>query len=56
MSQISFIERQEDDNYLQDVIAQKIIYYLSLWSDDMRDQLEHLKKKGVMTEVNKDST
>jgi hypothetical protein len=36
MSQISFIERRDEDNYTQDVIAQKIIYFLSLWSNDMR--------------------
>ena len=36
MQQINFIEEQEDDTYVQDVVAQKIIYYLSLWSDDMR--------------------
>ena len=46
---IATIETQED-NYMQDVIAQKIIYYLSLWSDDMRTQLQKLKDSGVMQE------
>lgn len=53
MQQISFIERREEDNYLLDVVAQKIIYYLSLWSDDMRDQLTKLQQKGQMAEVSK---
>ena len=35
---------------MQDVVAQKIIYYLSLWSDDMRTQLQKLKDSGVMQE------
>ena len=37
---------------MQDVIAQKIIYYLSLWSEDMRNQLSELKKQGILQEKN----
>ena len=37
------------------MIAQKIIYYLSLWSDEMRQQLGELKRQGILLEVNKDS-
>ena len=55
MKQINFIEDRDDDNYVQDVIAQKIIYYLSLWSDDMRKQLSELKRQGIMHEVDKDA-
>ena len=55
MQQINFIDEQEDDTYVQDVIAQKIIYYLSLWSDEMRQQLGELKRQGILLEVNKDS-
>ena len=55
MQQINFIDEQEDDTYVQDVIAQKIIYYLSLWSDEMRQQLSELKRQGILLEVNKDS-
>ena len=33
---------------MQDVIAQKIIYYLSLWSDDMRNELSSLKERGLL--------
>ena len=51
MQQINFIDEQDDDNYVQDVIAQKIIYYLSLWSDDMRHQLGELKRQGILHEV-----
>jgi len=40
---------------VQDVIAQKIIYYLSLWSDDMRKQLAELKSQGILHEVPKDA-
>ena len=40
---------------MEDVLAQKIIYYLSLWSEDMRSQLDKLKKKGILHEVSKDS-
>ena len=36
---------------MQDVIAQKIIYYLSLWSEDMRTQLTKLKKQGILHEA-----
>ena len=53
MNQISFIEKDEDDdNYVQDIIAQKIIYYLSLWSEDMRGQLDLLKEKGILQHKN----
>ena len=56
MNQVNFIDEQEDDdNYVQDVIAQKIIYYLSLWSDDMRKQLSELKNQGILHEVSKDA-
>lgn len=55
MNQINFIDEQDDDNYVQDVIAQKIIYYLSLWSDDMRKQLGELKNQGILHEVSKDA-
>ena len=48
MQQINFIDEQEDDTYVQDVIAQKIIYYLSLWSEDMRSHLDELKKQGIL--------
>jgi len=40
---------------VQDVIAQKIIYYLSLWSDDMRKQLNELKKQGILHDAPKDA-
>jgi hypothetical protein len=40
---------------VQDVIAQKIIYYLSLWSDDMRSQLSELKEQGILHEASKDA-
>ena len=40
---------------MQDVIAQKIIYYLSLWSDDMLTQLKKLKDEGILHEVSKES-
>ena len=40
---------------MQDVIAQKIIYYLSLWSDDMLSQLKKLKDSGILHETSKES-
>jgi hypothetical protein len=40
---------------VQDVIAQKIIYYPSLWSDDMRKQLNELKKQGILHDAPKDA-
>lgn len=55
MSKISFIEQEEDDNYMQDVIAQKIIYYLSLWSDDMKKQLDELKQQGILHTGSRDA-
>ena len=54
MNQFNFIEEQNDDCYVQDVIAQKIIYYLSLWSDDMRNQLNELRRSGILHEVSRD--
>ena len=54
MTQISFVDADED-NYMQDVIAQKIIYYLSLWSKDMLAQLNKLKEQGILHEVSKES-
>jgi len=47
VSRISFIERN-DDMYIQDIIAQKIIYYLSLWSTDMLAHLDKLREKGIL--------
>ena len=56
MQQINFIQAQEDDDtYVQDVLAQKIIYYLSLWSEEMRKQLNELKDQGILHEVSKDA-
>ena len=31
------------DNYIEDVITQKIIYYISLFSDEVKDSLGKLK-------------
>ena len=54
--QIGVIETQAEDTYMEDVVAQKLIYFLSLWSSEMRSQLGKLKSKGILFEKAKDST
>lgn len=41
------IEKQED-NYATDILAQKVIYFMSLWSEDMLAHLEKLRDKGIL--------
>lgn len=50
------IQTQDEDTYMEDIVAQKLIYFLSLWSAEMRTQLGQLKSKGIMYEKAKEST
>jgi len=36
------------DIYAEDVITQKIIYYISLFSDEVKESLNKLKSKGLL--------
>ena len=38
------------DTYTEDIITQKVIYYISLFSDEVKDCLNKLKEKGLMQE------
>ena len=34
--------------YVEDIVTQKIIYYISLFSDEVQDQLTQLRQKGLL--------
>jgi hypothetical protein len=44
---IAFVESNRDI-YAEDVITQKIIYYISLFSDDVSDHLQKIRSKKVL--------
>jgi hypothetical protein len=44
---VAFVEPNRDV-YAEDVITQKIIYYISLFSDDVSDHLQKIRSKKVL--------
>lgn len=42
--------QNEKDNYCEDIITQKIIYYISLFSEEVQDSVKKLKSEGLIQE------
>jgi hypothetical protein len=50
INRIGVIGNNQRDTYVEDIVTQKIIYYISLFSDEVSDSLDKLRKQGVLTD------
>jgi len=56
-NQIELIPSQfQKDTYAEDVITQKIIFYISLFSDEVKDSIGKLKSKGLIHQQKRQGT
>ena len=49
LSGVSMIENSPSDTYAEDIIMQKIIYYISLFSSEVKQSLQNMRSKDMLT-------
>ena len=47
-SRVCFIQNKSRDTYAEDIVTQKIIYYISLFSDEVKLSLNRLRQQGLV--------